>query len=276
MPATLFVVSTPIGNLEDITLRAVRTLREVAVIAAEDTRRTGHLLQHFEIRTPMISLHEHNERERTPGLVARLQAGESIALVSDAGTPLLSDPGFHLVREAVRAGLPVQSVPGPSSLTAALAISGLPVDRFTFLGFQPARKTQRGAFFAGLAAQAGTLVLFEAPQRIRPTLEDVRAHLGERMVVLARELTKVHETVSRGWITELLAGALEERGEYVILVSDQRREPETAPRTVGDDELRDRFGSMTNSGAYSARDAVAALADEYQIPKQRVYKATSS
>jgi 16S rRNA (cytidine1402-2'-O)-methyltransferase len=276
MPATLFVVSTPIGNLEDITLRAVRTLREVAVIAAEDTRRTGHLLQHFEIRTPMISLHEHNERERTPGLVARLQAGESIALVSDAGTPLLSDPGFHLVREAVRAGLPVQSVPGPSSLTAALAISGLPVDRFTFLGFPPARKTQRGAFFAGLAAQAGTLVLFEAPQRIRPTLEDVRAHLGERMVVLARELTKVHETVSRGWITELLEGALEERGEYVILVSDQRREPETAPRGVGDDELRDRFGTMTNSGAYSARDAVAALADEYQIPKQRVYKATSS
>jgi 16S rRNA (cytidine1402-2'-O)-methyltransferase len=224
----------------------------------------------------MISLHEHNERERTPGLVARLQAGESIALVSDAGTPLLSDPGFHLVREAVRAGLPVQSVPGPSSLTAALAISGLPVDRFTFLGFPPARKTQRGAFFAGLAAQAGTLVLFEAPQRIRPTLEDVRAHLGERMVVLARELTKVHETVSRGWITELLEGALEERGEYVILVSDQRREPETAPRGVGDDELRDRFGTMTNSGAYSARDAVAALADEYQIPKQRVYKATSS
>jgi len=276
MPATLFVVSTPIGNLEDITLRAVRTLREVAVIAAEDTRRTGHLLQHFEIRTPMISLHEHNERERTPGLVARLQAGESIALVSDAGTPLLSDPGFHLVREAVRAGLPVQSVPGPSSLTAALAISGLPVDRFTFLGFPPARKTQRGAFFAGLAAQAGTLVLFEAPQRIRPTLEDVRAHLGERMVVLARELTKVHETVSRGWITKLLEGALAERGEYVILVSDQRREPETAPRAVGDDELRDRFGTMTNSGAYSARDAVAALADEYQIPKQRVYKATSS
>jgi 16S rRNA (cytidine1402-2'-O)-methyltransferase len=276
MPATLFVVSTPIGNLEDITLRAVRTLREVALIAAEDTRRTGHLLQHFEIRTPMISLHEHNERERTPGLVARLQAGESIALVSDAGTPLLSDPGFHLVREAVRVGLTVQSVPGPSSLTAALAVSGLPVDRFTFLGFPPARKTQRGAFFAGLAAQAGTLVLFEAPQRVRPTLEDVRAHLGERMVVLARELTKVHETVSRGWITELLEGALEDRGEYVILVSDQRRESQLARDPVGDDELRDRFWSMTKTGACSARDAVAALADEYQVPKQRVYKATRS
>jgi 16S rRNA (cytidine1402-2'-O)-methyltransferase len=276
MPATLFVVSTPIGNLEDITLRAVRTLREVAVIAAEDTRRTGHLLQHFEIRTPMISLHEHNERERTPGLVARLQAGESIALVSDAGTPLLSDPGFHLVREAVRAGLPVQSVPGPSSLTAALAISGLPVDRFTFLGFPPARKTQRGAFFAGLAAQAGTLVLFEAPQRVRPTLEDVRAHLGERRVVLARELTKVHETVYRGWITELLESALEDRGEYVILVSDQTRESHITPEPVSDNELRDKFGIMTKAGARSARDAVAALADEYGIPKQRVYKATSS
>jgi 16S rRNA (cytidine1402-2'-O)-methyltransferase len=276
MPATLFVVSTPIGNLEDITLRAVRTLREVALIAAEDTRRTGHLLQHFEIRTPMISLHEHNERERTPGLVARLQAGESIALVSDAGTPLLSDPGFHLVREAVRVGLTVQSVPGPSSLTAALAVSGLPVDQFTFLGFPPARKTQRGAFFAGLAAQAGTLVLFEAPQRVRPTLEDVRAHLGERMVVLARELTKVHETVSRGWITDLLEGALEDRGEYVILVSNQRAESQVARDPVSDDELRDKFGSMTKTGACSARDAVAALADEYQVPKQRVYKATSS
>jgi 16S rRNA (cytidine1402-2'-O)-methyltransferase len=276
MPATLFVVSTPIGNLEDITLRAVRTLREVAVIAAEDTRRTGHLLQHFEIRTPMISLHEHNERERTPGLVARLQAGESIALVSDAGTPLLSDPGFHLVRAAVRVGLTVQSVPVPSSLTAALAVSGLPVDRFTFLGFPPARKAQRGAFFAGLAAQPGTLVLFEAPQRVRPTLEDVRAHLGERMVVLARELTKVHETVSRGWITELLEGALETRGEYVILVSDQRRYSHSAPEPVSDDELREAFGMMTKTRAYSARDAVAALADKYRIPKQRVYKATSS
>jgi 16S rRNA (cytidine1402-2'-O)-methyltransferase len=276
MPATLFVVSTPIGNLEDITLRAVRTLREVAVIAAEDTRRTGHLLQHFEIRTPMISLHEHNERERTPGLLARLQAGESIALVSDAGTPLLSDPGFHLVREAVRAGLPVQSVPGPSSLTAALAVSGLPLDRFTFLGFPPARRGQRGAFFAGLTGQAGTLVLFEAPQRIRPTLEDVRAHLGERLVVLARELTKIHETVSRGWVSELLAGPLDERGEYVILVSDQVQEFRCPLEAVTDVELRERFGMMTSSGEYSARDAVAALAERYHVPRQRVYKATRS
>jgi 16S rRNA (cytidine1402-2'-O)-methyltransferase len=276
MPATLFVVSTPIGNLEDITLRAVRTLREVAVIAAEDTRRTGHLLQHFEIRTPMISLHEHNERERTPGLLARLQAGESIALVSDAGTPVVSDPGFHLVREAIRAGVPVQSVPGPSSVTAALAVSGLPVDRFTFLGFPPARKTQRGTFFAGLAGHAGTLVLFEAPQRIRATLEDVRAHLGDRMIVLARELTKVHETVSRGWVSELLEGSVEERGEYVVLVSDQLRELQISPDVVSDAELRDRFGVMTNSGAYSPRDAVAALAVEYQVSKQRIYKATGS
>ena len=276
MPATLFVVSTPIGNLEDITLRAVRTLREVAVIAAEDTRRTGQLLQHFEIRTPMISLHEHNERQRTPGLLARLQAGESIALVSDAGTPLVSDPGFHFVREAVRAGVPVQSVPGPSSLTAALAVSGLPVDRFTFVGFPPARQAQRGTFFAGLAGQPGTLVLFEAPQRIRPTLEDVRAHLGDRMVVLARELTKVHETVSRGWVSELLAGAIEERGEYVVMVSDKLNAVLSDASVVTDAELRDRFGEMTKSGACSRRDAVSALAEQYQVSKQRVYKATGS
>ncbi len=276
MPATLFVVSTPIGNLEDITLRAVRTLREVALVAAEDTRRTGRLLQHFEIRTPMISLHEHNERARTPGLVSRLQAGESIALVSDAGTPLLSDPGFHLVREALNAGIPVLSVPGPSSITAALAVSGLPVERFTFFGFPPARRGQRGAFFAGLTGQAGTLVLFEAPQRIRLTLEDVRTHLGERRVVLARELTKIHETVSRGWISELLAGTLEERGEYVILVSDQQPDMDDSEQPVTDAELRQKFGSMTNTGEYSARDAVAALAEQYRVPKQRVYKVTSS
>ena len=141
MPATLFVVSTPIGNLEDITLRALRTLKEVAVIAAEDTRRTGHLLQHYQIATPMVSFHEHNERDKTPALLARLQSGDPVALVSDAGTPLLSDPGFHLVREALTAGIPVESVPGPSAVTAALAVSGLPVERFTFVGFPPPQRT---------------------------------------------------------------------------------------------------------------------------------------
>jgi len=274
MPATLFVVSTPIGNLEDVTLRALRILREVAIIAAEDTRRTGRLLQHYQIATPMVSLHEHNEREKTPGLLARLQAGDAVALVSDAGTPLLSDPGFILVRDALASGIPVQSVPGPSAVTAALAVAGLPIDRFTFLGFPPARSGQRAAWFAELKDEPGTLVLFEAPHRIRPTLEDVRIHLGERFVVLARELTKVHETVSRGWVSELLAATLEERGEYAILVSDQICAPSAAHFEVSDEQLRAEFDALTKSAEWSPRDTVAELSHRHGIARQRVYKAT--
>jgi 16S rRNA (cytidine1402-2'-O)-methyltransferase len=274
MPATLFVVSTPIGNLEDITLRALRTLREVAVIAAEDTRRTGHLLQHYQIGTPMLSLHEHNEREKTPTLLARLHAGEPVALVSDAGTPLVSDPGFHLVREAVAAGVPVESVPGASALTAALAVSGLPIERFTFLGFPPARSGQRSRWFEALREQGGTLVLFEAPHRIRPTLEDIRSSLGERLVVLARELTKIHESVSRGWVSDLLDGSLNDRGEYVVMVSDQVRREPSAPQTVSDEHLKAEFDHLTQTAGASARDAVAVLARRHHLPKQRVYKAT--
>jgi 16S rRNA (cytidine1402-2'-O)-methyltransferase len=274
MPATLFLVATPIGNLEDVTFRALRTLREVAVIAAEDTRRTGNLLRHYDIGTPILSLHEHNERDRTPALIGRLQAGDAVALVSDAGTPLISDPGFLLVREAIAAGIRVEAIPGPSALTAALAVSGLPVDEFTFLGFPPARAGPRGAWFASRAGRAGTLVLFEAPHRVRATLADIHAHLGDRFVVLARELTKVHETITRGWVSELMSDTMEERGEYVILVSDQTRPATAASPEVTDEELRLEFGSMTESGGVSARDAVSALAQRHNVSRQRVYKAT--
>ena len=274
MAATLFLVATPIGNLEDITFRALRTLREVAVIAAEDTRRTSNLLRHYEIGTPILSLHEHNERDRMPGLIARLKAGDAVALVSDAGTPLISDPGFLLVREAIAAGIRVEAIPGPSALTAALAVSGLPVDEFTFLGFPPARAGPRSAWFASRAGRPGTLALFEAPHRVRATLTDVHAHLGDRFVVLARELTKVHETVTRGWVSELLDGAVVERGEYVILVSDQLRSAAAAQPEVTDEALRYEFCVMTESGAMSARDAVAALAHRHRVSRQRVYKAT--
>jgi 16S rRNA (cytidine1402-2'-O)-methyltransferase len=273
MPATLFLVATPIGNLEDVTFRAVRTLREVAIIAAEDTRRTGRLLQHYQISTPIVSLHEHNERDCTPGLIGRLQAGEAVALVSDAGTPLISDPGFLLVREAIQAGIRVEAIPGPSAVTAALAVSGLPMDEFTFLGFPPARSSQRSAWFAGRAARSGTLVLFEAPQRVRATLADVHTHLGDRFVVLARELTKIHETVTRGWVSRVLAAPLEERGEYVILVSDQSQSANISAPEITDQQLKTEFCSMTNSGL-SARDAVASLAQRYHVPRQRVYRAT--
>jgi 16S rRNA (cytidine1402-2'-O)-methyltransferase len=274
MAATLFLVATPIGNLEDVTFRALRTLREVAVIAAEDTRRTGNLLRHYDIGTPILSLHEHNERDRTPALIGRLQAGDSVALVSDAGTPLVSDPGFLLVREAIAAGIRVEAIPGPSALTAALAVSGLPVDEFTFLGFPPARAGPRAAWFASRAGRAGTLVLFEAPHRVRATLTDIHAHLGDRFVVLAREMTKVHETITRGWVSELMSDTVEERGEYVILVSDQSRSATVASPEVTDEELRFEFGSMTESGELSARDAVSALAQRHNVPRQRVYRAT--
>jgi 16S rRNA (cytidine1402-2'-O)-methyltransferase len=274
MPATLFLVATPIGNLEDVTFRALRTLREVAVIAAEDTRRTGKLLRHYDIGTPILSLHEHNERDRTPALIGRLQAGDAVALVSDAGTPLISDPGFLLVREAIAAGIRVEAIPGASALTAALAVSGLPVDEFTFLGFPPARAGPRSTWFASRAGLPGTLVLFEAPHRVRATLTDIHAHLGDRFVVLARELTKLHETVTRGWVSALLEEAVEERGEYVILVSDQLQAATAGPSEVTDEALRLEFCSMTESGVVSARDAVAALAYRHNISRQRVYKAT--
>jgi 16S rRNA (cytidine1402-2'-O)-methyltransferase len=273
MPATLFLVATPIGNLEDVTLRALRTLREVAVIAAEDTRRTGRLLQRYDIATPILSLHEHNERDRTPALIERLQGGEAVALVSDAGTPLISDPGCFLVREAIAAGVRIEAIPGPSALTAAIAVSGLPMDEFTFLGFPPARAGPRAAWFAGRAARPGTLVLFEAPHRVRATLTDVHAHLGNRFVVLARELTKMHETVTRGWVSELLAGELEERGEYVVLVSDQFWRATSTTVDISDEDLKREFCLMTQSGETSARDAVAALAQRHNVPRQRVYRA---
>src|SRR5436190_10281732 len=167
MPGTLFVVATPIGNLEDITLRALRVLRDAHVVAAEDTRRTGQLLRHYDIRTPLVSFHDHNEHGRTPDLVARLVSGDTVALVSDAGTPLISDPGFRLVREAIAAGVRVDAVPGPSSLTAAVSIAGLPVDGFTFAGFPPARTGERARWLADLADVPRTLVFFEAPHRVR-------------------------------------------------------------------------------------------------------------
>jgi len=274
MPATLFLVATPIGNLEDVTFRALRTLREVAVIAAEDTRRTGNLLRHYDIGTPILSLHEHNEHDRTPALIARLQAGDSVALVSDAGTPLISDPGFLLVREAIAAGIRLEAIPGPSALTAALAVSGLPMDEFTFLGFPPARAGPRAAWLASRASRPGTLVLFEAPHRVRATLTDIHTHFGDRFVVLARELTKVHETITRGWVSDLLTGSLQERGEHVILIGDQSRLTIAGPPAVSDDILKREFCSMTESGGMSARDAVAALAHRHSVSRQRVYKAT--
>src|SRR5215831_7783608 len=218
MPGTLFVVATPIGNLEDITARALRTLREVALIAAEDTRRTAHLLTRYGITTPMTSLHEHNELRKTAPLISRMQSGESVALVSDAGTPLISDPGEKLIRTAIEAGIRIEPVPGPSAIIAALAASGYSTQPFIFLGFPPARSKDRDEWMSRLASLDVTAIFFEAPHRIRRTLQDILEKVGDVSVAVARELTKVHESLVRGPISIVSNEANLETGELTIVL----------------------------------------------------------
>jgi len=224
MPAaTLHVVATPIGNLGDLSPRAQQVLREVAAICAEDTRRSGQLLSHFGISTPLVALHEHNEQQMAERLVARLLAGESLALVSDAGTPLVSDPGYRLVRAARAAGVKVSPVPGPSALIAALSVAGLPSDRFAFEGFLPAKASARRERLAALAGEPRTLVFYESSHRIEESLADLRQAFGEeRPAVLARELTKLFETVLDGTLAELHRrvqdDADQRKGEFVLVV----------------------------------------------------------
>lgn len=222
-PGTLFVVATPIGNLGDLSPRAQQTLREVAAICAEDTRRSGQLLAHFGIATPLVALHEHNEDAIAQRVVARLLGGESLALVSDAGTPLVSDPGYRLVRAARAAGVKISPVPGPSALVAALSVAGLPSDRFAFEGFLPAKASARRERLQGLVAEPRTLLFYESSHRIAETLADmVAAFGGDRSAVLARELTKLFETVLDGGLADLQArveaDADQRKGEFVVLV----------------------------------------------------------
>ena len=223
-PGRLQVVATPIGNLNDLSTRAQRALAEADVVAAEDTRHTLGLLQAIGVSKPMVSLHAYNEGQRVPDLLARLGAGEVIALVSDAGTPLLSDPGYELVSAAANAGFEVHVIPGPSAITAALAVAGLPTSRFCFEGFLPSRSRERRTELARLARETRTLVFFEAPHRIAETLADMVSEFGsERRAVVARELTKTHETIYRGKLSELVLlstnDANFQRGEITLVVS---------------------------------------------------------
>ncbi len=220
---TLYVVATPIGNLDDLGPRAQRTLMDVALIAAEDTRHTARLLNHLGIERPMISLHEHNESQRVEQIVARLEAGDDVALVSDAGTPLIADPGFVLVRALRERGHRVVPIPGPCALIAALSAAGLPTDRFLFAGFLPAKGGPRRARIGELAERDETWLFYESPHRIRATLEDMQALLGERRIVIARELTKTFETYLEGSATTLLERLTSDpnqaRGEFVVMVA---------------------------------------------------------
>jgi len=217
---TLYIVATPIGNLEDITLRALRVLKEVDLVAAEDTRHTVHLLRHYQIEKPLLSYHQWNEAKRTTEFLEKLRAGQSIALVSDAGTPGISDPGQRVIRACVESGLPVVPIPGPSALIAALVASGLDTGEFRFIGFVPNKSSQRQRLLRSLADETCTLVVYESPYRILKFLEDARAILGERRMVVARELTKKFEEVLRGTPGELLAklAGRSVKGECTVLI----------------------------------------------------------
>jgi 16S rRNA (cytidine1402-2'-O)-methyltransferase len=221
MPGKLLVVATPIGNLDDLTPRAKAAFESADLVACEDTRHTGLLLHHLGIKKPLVSLHEHNERQRLPRLLAELEEGRTVALASDAGTPLLSDPGFLLVREAAARGIRIEPLPGPSALLAALVASGLPPYPFTFAGFPPPKAGKRRTFFRAWAALPHTLIFFESPHRLLASLEDAQAELGDRPAAIARELTKLHEEVLRGMLSEVradLGARASLKGEFVVVV----------------------------------------------------------
>jgi 16S rRNA (cytidine1402-2'-O)-methyltransferase len=266
----LAVISTPIGNLGDLSPRARDELAAAELVAAEDTRRTGQLLTTLGLSRPLVSLHEHNERERIDELLVKLRAGARIALVSDAGTPLLSDPGFELVRRVAQEGMSVVAVPGPSAITAALSIAGLPTERFSFEGFLPARLGERRARVAELAAETRTLVFFEAPHRIAESLEDMAAAFGTaRRAAVARELTKVFETVYRGTLADLAAQARSDsnftRGEITVVVEGASRATAAAPGAALDATLTVLLSELAPSkaAALAARLTGAKRNDAY-------------
>jgi 16S rRNA (cytidine1402-2'-O)-methyltransferase len=267
MPGLLYVVATPIGNLEDITYRAVRVLGAADLIACEDTRQTRKLLDHYQIRKPTISYHDHNEIERTEDLVARLISGATIALVSDAGMPLVSDPGYRLVHAAIEAGIPVQPIPGPSASLTALAASGLPTDAFHFGGFLPAKNGQRAKLLESLAAEQATLIFYEAPHRILESLAAIEAALGPRPVVVARELTKIHEEFLRGTAAEIheqLAARDALKGEFTLLIGKADAPP------PDDTPIPDAVEALIGAGV-PRMDAIKQVARRRGLSKREVY-----
>ena len=263
----LHVVATPIGNLRDITLRAIATLAAADAVIAEDTRVSHNLLAHYGVTTPLVAYHEHNAAAVRPHLLTRLAEGAALALISDAGTPLVSDPGFKLVAEALAAGIAVTSVPGPSAVLAALVVAGLPTDRFFFEGFLPPKSAARRARINELAFVPATLVFFESPRRLAETLVDLAAELGDRPAAVARELTKLYEATRRASLAELAAHFGAEappKGEIVVLVG-----PPAAAAPIGEDELDRLLHGALDS--LSVKDAAAAISAQTGAPRRQVY-----
>lgn len=268
-PGTLYLVGTPIGNLEDMTFRAVRILQNVDLIAAEDTRHTGKLLHHFQISTPQISYHDNNRHSRTQELVERLQQGKAIALVTDAGTPGISDPGYELTKACAEVGIPVVPIPGASAAITALTASGLPCDRFVFEGFLPAKSQARRAYLEGLKAESRTLIFYEAPHRLRQTLPDLLILGKERQIVLARELTKLHEEIWRGTIDEAVEHYRdrEPQGEFTIVIAGA----ELSHPVLSEDAIKAELQTLLKQGL-SRSEASRQLAQQTSLPRRQIYQ----
>jgi 16S rRNA (cytidine1402-2'-O)-methyltransferase len=270
MSGTLFVVATPIGNLEDITLRALRVLRETDVIAAEDTRRTAKLLAHYAISTPTLSFHQHNTRTRLPQIVSRLKADGRVALVTDAGTPGISDPGVELVRACIDEGIAVDPIPGPSAPIAAAVASGFPLEPLTILGFTPTKAKERRAWMNRLQAITDTVTFFEAPHRIERTLAETARYLGERQIVVAREVTKLHQQFIRGTASTIIGHIPEQRGEFTVVVSPNSS-PGPSCSMANNQDIYAEFGRLIETGTGGRRAAVATLAKKHGRSSKEIY-----
>ncbi len=267
---TLYIVATPIGNLEDMTFRAIDVLQKVNLIAAEDTRHTGKLLQHFQITTSQISYHDHNRHSRLPELLQRLQRGDAVALVTDAGMPGISDPGYELVQACVAANLPIVPIPGATAVTTALSAGGLPTDRFVFEGFLPAKGQERRERLESLQSEARTIVFYEAPHRLLQTLQDLMTVMGaDRSVVLARELTKLHEQFWRGTLAEAIAyhDSRNPQGEYTLLLAGHQ----AAPLQLSESALLAELQQLLEQGL-SRSQASRQLAQQTSLPRRQLYQ----
>lgn len=268
-PGTLYIVSTPIGNMEDITLRAIRVLKEADLIAAEDTRHTRNLLNRYEIETPLTSYHDHNKEEKAPVLLTRMLEGKNVALVSDAGTPGISDPGYFLINLAVDQKIPVIPIPGATAAITALSISGLPTDRFVFEGFLPAKQSARTKRLNELAAEERTLIFYEAPHKIIKTIEDMISVFGDRNAVVTRELTKIHEEIIRAKLSDVLKQLKQKtvKGEITIIVHGASKEP-----LKKDIDTAVYLKNLMLHRGLTKKEAIAAAAEELGLPKKEVYK----
>jgi len=268
---SLFIVSTPIGNLEDITLRALRILKDVELIAAEDTRRTRKLLTFYGITTPLTSLYEQNERQKSGLLISKLKDGLDIAYVSDAGTPGISDPGYLLIRQTLEQSIDVVPVPGPSAVLAALCVSGLPMDSFVFHAFLPSRSLKRRQFLASLSDETKTMVFYESPKRIVKTLQDIQQTFGNRNIVVSRELTKMHEEILRGPVKDIIAIMADRtiKGEITLIVAGADKTPVNAST----EEIQSRFKEIQKNWDLSTRDTADLISGESGLPRNKVYKA---